>query len=110
MIFLEQVLASLNIPERFIKWIMACACTVSYSILINGKLVEPFKVRKGLRQGDSLSPYLFVISMEYLTRLLKNLKNDPDFNFHPRCDKLNIIQPGFADDLLLFCRGDTLSV
>lgn len=41
---------------------------------------------------------------------LKQLRNDPNFNFQPRCDKLNITQLGFADDLLLFCRGDTVSV
>ncbi|XP_019265013.1 PREDICTED: uncharacterized protein LOC109242634 [Nicotiana attenuata] len=43
--------------------------------------------------------------MEYLNRLLKTLRSNPDFNFHPRCDKLQIIQLGFADDLLMFCRG-----
>ncbi|XP_060184319.1 uncharacterized protein LOC132614001 [Lycium barbarum] len=57
-----------------------------------------------------MSPFLFVICMEYLTRLLKGLKKDPDFNYHPRCEKLDIVQLEFADDLLLFCRGDVGSV
>ncbi|KAH0705803.1 hypothetical protein KY289_010879 [Solanum tuberosum] len=48
--------------------------------------------------------------MEYLSRLLKTLKELPNFNFHPNCNKLNIVQIGFADDLLLFCRGDPISV
>ncbi|KAH0737277.1 hypothetical protein KY290_035982 [Solanum tuberosum] len=43
--------------------------------------------------------------MEYLNRLFKGLGCDPDFNFHPRCGKLKIVQLGFADDLLLFCRA-----
>ncbi|XP_070050116.1 uncharacterized protein [Nicotiana tomentosiformis] len=47
--------------------------------------------------------------MEYLTRLLKTLKNNPDFNYHPRCAKLNLVQLGFANDLFLFCRGDVIS-
>lgn len=47
--------------------------------------------------------------MEYLTRPLKTLKNNPDFNYHPRCAKLNLVQLGFADDLLLFCWGDVIS-
>ncbi|XP_075074502.1 uncharacterized protein LOC142162093 [Nicotiana tabacum] len=47
--------------------------------------------------------------MEYLTRLLKTLKYNPDFNCHPRCAKLNLVQLGFADDLLLFCMGDVIS-
>ncbi|XP_075077324.1 uncharacterized protein LOC142164057 [Nicotiana tabacum] len=48
--------------------------------------------------------------MEYLNRLLKTLKYNPDFNFHPKCDKMGIVQLGFADNLLLFCRGDVVSV
>nr|XP_016455852.1 PREDICTED: uncharacterized protein LOC107779870 [Nicotiana tabacum] len=85
---------------------MQCVQTVSYSILINGKPCAPFEAKRGLRQGDPLSPFLFVIAMEYLTRLLKTLKRVPNFNYHPRCEKMQIVQLGFADDLLLLCRGD----
>ncbi|XP_019239689.1 PREDICTED: uncharacterized protein LOC109219667 [Nicotiana attenuata] len=88
---------------------MACVSIVSYSIFINDKHFVPFAAKRGMRQGDPLSTYLFVLVMEYLRRRLKSLKDKPDFNFHPRCAKLNIIQLGFVDDLLLFCRGDVLS-
>lgn len=80
--------------------------TVSYSIIINGKLTKPFKVRKGLKKGDPLSLYLFVLVMEFLSRRLKTLAQQPNFNFHPKCAKLKLIKQGFAYDLLLFCRGD----
>lgn len=107
--FLEKVLLGMNFPRQFVRWIMSCVRTVSYSININGVPSTPFAAKKGVRQGDPLSPYLFVLSMEYLIRLLKILGQNPDFNFHPRCQKLNIIQLSFADDLLLFCRGDVVS-
>lgn len=57
-----------------------------------------------------MSPFLFILAMKYFTRILKNLRRLPDFNFHPKCEKLNIIQLSFADDILLFSRGDMISV
>lgn len=66
----------------------------------------PFKAKRGVRQGDPLSPYLFVL----LTRSLKKLRMQESFKFHPRCQNLYIVQLSFADDLLLFSRGDLQSV
>ncbi|XP_059281232.1 uncharacterized protein LOC132034914 [Lycium ferocissimum] len=48
--------------------------------------------------------------MEYLSRLLNQLKNQVAFKYHPRCAKLGITYLSFADDLLLFARGDFESV
>nr|XP_009622861.1 uncharacterized protein LOC104114187 [Nicotiana tomentosiformis] len=109
-IFIEQVLKLLGFPEIFVKWIMAYLCSVLYSVLINGKPTVPFEAKKGLRQGDPLSLFLFVMAMEYLSRLLKPLKENKNFKFHPKCAKVNLVQLGFADDLLLFCEGDLQSV
>ncbi|XP_060210949.1 uncharacterized protein LOC132637959 [Lycium barbarum] len=72
--YIEQVLEGLNFPTKFICWIMQCVTTVSYSILINGELSEPFTTAKGLRQGDPISLFLFAIAMEYLSRSLNGLK------------------------------------
>lgn len=52
---------------------MECISTVSYSVLVNGAPCKPFEARQGLRQGDLMSPYLFAIAMEYLTRCLDTL-------------------------------------
>lgn len=57
-----------------------------------------------------MSPYLFVLIREYFSRLLAQLGKNDDFNYHPRCQKLGITHLGFADDLLLFSRGDMISV
>lgn len=83
--------------------------TANFSILINGEPTPPFNEARGLRQGDPMSPFLFSISMEYLSRLLKDLK-DKQFKHHPKCSKLNITHLCFADDLLLFTRGEVNSV
>ena len=57
-----------------------------------------------------MSPFLFAIAMEYLSRLLKGLREDKQFKYHPRCSKLDITHLCFADDLLMFARGDLESV
>ncbi|XP_020243132.1 uncharacterized protein LOC109821353 [Asparagus officinalis] len=93
-----------------IGWILACITSPSYSLSLNGSLHGYFKGKRGLRQGDPLSPYLFILSMEYLSRKLRVLKNDRLFKFHPKCSQLNITHLIFADDLLLFAKGDVYSV
>ncbi|XP_016507914.1 uncharacterized protein LOC107825558 [Nicotiana tabacum] len=73
---------------------------------MNGEPSVPFPATKGLRQGDPISPFLFAIVMEYLSRSLKGLQKEKEYKFHPRCSKLSITHLSFVDDLLLFARGD----
>ncbi|XP_015158439.1 uncharacterized protein [Solanum tuberosum] len=61
---------NLCFPQKFIQWIMECVHTVNYTIMVNGETTPPFNAARGLRQGDHISPYLFDISMEYLSRCL----------------------------------------
>lgn len=89
---------------------MECITNANYSILINGGLTKGFQAKKGLRQGDPMSPYLFVLVMEYLSRTLKSLKYIPDFNFNPRCAKMNLTHICFADDLIMCCKADITSI
>ncbi|KAK4384673.1 hypothetical protein Sango_3037300 [Sesamum angolense] len=65
----------------------------------------------GLRQGDPMSPYLFVLVMEVLHMILQQfIEQDGEFRYHWRCQELNLFQLSFADDLLLFCKADMRSV
>ncbi|XP_019231205.1 PREDICTED: uncharacterized protein LOC109212045 [Nicotiana attenuata] len=88
---------------------MACVKAVNYTIVLNGESLEPFNAAKGLRQEDPISPFLFAIAMEYLSRLLNELHHYKRFKYHPRCSKLHITYLSYVDDLLLFARGDTSS-
>lgn len=100
----------LGFPYKYIQWIMVCLTIVTYFINVNGEITDPFEARKGLRQGDPISPYLFVLYMEYLSRSLLQLHQNKDFHCHPRCKRLFLIHVYFADNLLLFTRGDVKSI
>ncbi|XP_022024386.1 uncharacterized protein LOC110924699 [Helianthus annuus] len=94
-----------------VEWIMMCVTTTSYSLCVNGNVHGYFKGKRGLRQGDPLSPYLFTLVMEILTCILQQAARiDKSFKFHNKCEKQRIIILCFADDLFLFARGDIRSV
>ncbi|GJY18406.1 putative reverse transcriptase domain, reverse transcriptase zinc-binding domain protein [Tanacetum coccineum] len=77
---------------------------------INGALHGYFKGKRGLRQGDPLSPYLFTLVMEILTLMIRRrVLNSDSFKFHPYCSKLDLVNLCFADDLFLFSHGDVNS-
>lgn len=80
--------------------------TMTYMFITNGVDTKELKSQRGLRQGDPISPLLFVIVMEYLHKKLKKLEKVLYFNYHSNCEKLHIINLTFADDLLLFTRWD----
>jgi hypothetical protein len=109
--FILHCLLCFGAPRKFVAWIRQCITHPSYSIALNGTLVEYFKGRKGHRQGDSMSPYLFVIAMEVLSLLLEEeTSNNPLFDFHPRCARLRLNHRCFADDLLIFSAASINSV
>ncbi|XP_062094060.1 uncharacterized protein LOC133800103 [Humulus lupulus] len=104
-LFLENLLKSFCFPMKFIGWVMNCIRNTNYFLLLNGRVQGSFMGKRGLRQGDSMSPLLFVIIMEYLTRSIQWASRSPHFRFHPMCKSINLINLCFADDIILFCKG-----
>ena len=78
---------------------MQCISLVTYAIRINGKLSEPFTPLQGLRQGDPLSPYLFLLCAEGLSVLIKNAVSEGNMEGGPSISYLF-----FADDSIIFCK------
>ncbi|KAL2235459.1 UNVERIFIED_CONTAM: hypothetical protein Sindi_1278100, partial [Sesamum indicum] len=108
---LLAVLQLFGFPQTFTKWIEECVTTAAFSIGLNGNPHGFFAGARGLRQGDPLSPYLFVLVMEVLhLGLLQLIEQDLQFSYHWKCEPAKVFQLGFADDLLLFCRADLNSL
>jgi len=108
--FILAGLHAIGIPQTMTSWIKQCISTAHYSISLNGELHGFFKASRGIRQGDPLSPYLFVLAMEGLAGILRHTTQQQGFKYHWRCKQNSITHLCFADDLMLFCHADTSSV
>ena len=108
--FLEQTLKIMDFPPQFIGWIMQCVTTSKFSINLNGELVGFFSGTRGLRQGDPISPYLFVLVMEVFSCIMRETGRKDGFAYHWRCRKEKLSHLCFADDVLIFSKGDRQSI
>ena len=104
--FVRRVLIHFGFPPTIIKLILSCISSTSTSLLFNGSKLSPFLASRGLRQGDPLSPYLFILCMEFLGALIDRKCASGDWT------KVKASRGGpgfshvfFADDLLLFAKA-----
>jgi hypothetical protein len=96
----------LGFHDQFVSLIMRCVTSVSFSVRVNGVLSDVFKPSRGIRQGDPISPYLFLLCAEGLSSLLKF--SGP--NYLAKGIRVGVHAPWishllFADDCLLFTQA-----
>ena len=104
--FLEAVMHRLGFSDRWISIVMMCVTTVSYSFKLNGEPMGYMQPERGLRQGDPLSPYLFVMCAKGLSALLSRAEHMGDLQGIKVCRATpSIHHLFFADDSFLFARG-----
>jgi hypothetical protein len=104
--FLIEVMQCFGFFDKWIKWINQCITTTSFSILLNGGSYGFFHPQRGLRQGDPLSPFLFIMGIEVLSRLLLRAENTSQIHgIRAVRGYTPITHLMFADDLLLFTRS-----
>jgi hypothetical protein len=101
--FLLYMLRRCGFGEKWCSWISHCISSACFSVLVNGTPAGFFSSSRGLRQGDPLSPLLFVIVMEALSKMLTVTVNRGLLSGFSVSEAVNISHLLFADDTLVFC-------
>ena len=102
-LFMVKALSIFNFGPSLIRWIQTFYKNILSTVMNNGFTTAPFKVLKGVRQGDPLSPYLFIICLEILAINIRLNKEIQGILVDNEEIKLEI----FADDLTVFLRNYT---
>ena len=106
--FIKMVLDHFGFPPNIVNLIMSCVTSTSIAILFNGNKLDSFHPSRGIRQGDPISPYLFLLCMEFLGAYISALHEEK------RWDKIKASRNGpsfshifYADDLMLFAKANS---
>ncbi|XP_050207258.1 uncharacterized protein LOC126656694 [Mercurialis annua] len=108
--YLFSILTCWGFDTVFIQWIRACVSTVTYSFQLNGSIYGYLKPSRGLRQGDPLSPLLFVLCAQGLSFLLDKAVHNgliQGLRINSICPSISHLF--FADDAILFTPANTSS-
>ncbi|GLU18032.1 hypothetical protein SLE2022_343540 [Rubroshorea leprosula] len=111
--FLDYMMMRLGFNETWRKWIMECLRSSSVSVLINGSPTRQFSVSKGIRQGDPLSPFLFLIVAEGLNGLMASAVDKGTYKgVRVGNEGVMVSHLQFADDTVFFGEAseDNISV
>lgn len=74
--FIRDIMERMGFTSKWVDWIAMCMTSVKYNFLISGKELATIIPERGLRQGDPISPYLFLLCAEGLSALIKKKETD----------------------------------
>lgn len=106
--FVIRLLKTWGFNESLCGLVRSCMKSVYFSLLLNGYISKTFKLSRGLRQGDLLSPFLFILGSEALTRLFRKEEDSGSFHrikIHKNSPVITHLL--YADDLLVMCQAGT---
>ncbi|KAJ4748330.1 RNA-directed DNA polymerase (reverse transcriptase)-related family protein [Rhynchospora pubera] len=97
--FTEHVLKALGFPSICVSWILNCVLRGTSRVIVNGIAGKPITLKRGVRQGDPISPYIFITAFDFLSKWISRLAQDGIFK---------VPKPGvypslfYADDTIIF--------
>lgn len=103
---LLHILEAFGCDSKLRLLVFRCIASTNVKLLLNGSIFGQIPMERGIRQGDPLSPFLFVLFMELLSRMIIKLENDGDIQgIRMGISALAITHLFFADDILIFCKA-----
>lgn len=102
--FVRATMAKLGFEEGWIDRVMRCMETVIYNFTLNGEPVSSLIPSRGLRQGDPISPYLFILGLEGLSTMLSKAENEKFIQGIKVCTRAPSVSHLFLLMILLFLR------
>ncbi|GAU29920.1 hypothetical protein TSUD_148290 [Trifolium subterraneum] len=101
--YLDAVMGRMSFPTLWRKWIKECVCTATTSILVNGSPTDEFPLERGLRQGEPLSPFLFLMAAEGIHVFMEAIVERNLFTGYNvgEATPVSVSHLQFADDTLL---------
>ncbi|KAL8130357.1 LOW QUALITY PROTEIN: hypothetical protein V2J09_019512 [Rumex salicifolius] len=109
--FLVDTLHDAGFPDKWVGWISECVSTASLRVLLNGEATTQFQPSRGIRQGDPISPYLFILCIERLSQMI--IARVQSRSWRP----IRISRGGpaishmlFADDILLMAEASVTQI
>ncbi|KAK2648319.1 hypothetical protein Ddye_015808 [Dipteronia dyeriana] len=102
-VFIDDILSEMGFGERWRFWMKCCIITLMFSVLVNGSPTRQFKIKKGLKQGDPLSPFLFNMEVEGLNALFKKAETKGLMKgVTLGMEAVHVSYLQFSDDTILF--------
>ena len=103
--FLRLVMIHIGLDIEIVNWVMGCVQTASFVVLINGSSSNFFRASRGLRQGCPLSPFLFLLIVDALSRIINHVKRARSFKGIKITSSLELTHILFIDDVVMLGEG-----